>query len=228
MAANETDTPAAQPPTRPDSARRPNTWQPGMRLALLSRRYVLRSTAAQGVTERYRSWWNDAEIMAGLNRKPRNWSMDDCIRHVLSFNNRNNFHLGIHRKSDGEMIGFISLMATIKNRTAKSNIVVDKEFWGEGVVKEVRARVMQFAFNRLKTLKYKGMVVGRNYPSIYNYLSMGFTCEGVFKAETAAVDGGRADIFHFAMFREDWAERVKQQREEQGADAGKDDPAPGG
>lgn len=212
MAANQDDQPG-----RPDPAaaanRRP-TWQPGMKLALVSRRYVLQSTSAQRVTERYRSWWNDAEIMAGLNRKPRNWSIDDCIRHVLSFNNRNNFHLGIHRKRDGEMIGFITLMATLKNRTAKSNIVIDKEHWGEGVVKEVRQRVMQFAFNRLNTLKYKGMVVGRNYPSIYNYMAMGFTCEGVFREETDGVDGERADVFHFAMFRDEWIARAKARQAE--------------
>lgn len=207
-----TSEPQSTPVASKGAGARRQVWQPGMKLGLATRRYILRSTPVQGVTEAYRSWWNDDEIMSGLNRKGRNWSMDDCIRHVLSFNNKNNFHLGIHLKDSGEMIGFITLMATIKNRTAKSNIIVGKEHWGEGVVKEVRARVMQFAFNRLNILKYKGMVVGRNYPSIYNYLAMGFTCEGVFKEETASVGGGRADVFHFAMFRDEWIERMKRER----------------
>lgn len=181
--------------------------QPGPVRVLETERFILRCMRPEDVNDRYISWWNDAEFQFGMNRNAMNWQRPNAVSHVRWFDNRRNFHFGIFLKKNGELIGFISLLAMPRMGTAKSNVVIDRLFWGEDVVPEARAAVMDFAFTEMGLVKFKGLVVGKNYGSIYNYVAMGFTCEGVERAETLDPKGERADVYHFAVFRDEWTER---------------------
>jgi RimJ/RimL family protein N-acetyltransferase len=180
-------------------------WKPGDLLEVETGRFVLRSLTPQDATDTYVGWWNDAEVQEGLNFAPRGWDRQRAMQHIALFDNVNKFHLGIFCKDSGRMIGFFAIFITPKTKVAVTNVVIgEKDFWGKGVVQEVRAAMLAFLFRVLGMEKVKGEIKGRNYPSIFNYKAQGFTCEGILRNEVAHFAGGRTDVFLFGLLREEW------------------------
>ena len=180
-------------------------WRPGEPLQLETERFRLRSLTPADATPAYVSWWNDPEVQEGLNFAARGWDRQRAIEHISQFNNRTAFHLGIFCKDTDRMIGFFAAFPNLRTRVAITNIVIgEKDFWGKNVVQEVRARMLSFLFEVMGMEKVKGEIKGRNYPSIFNYKAMGFTCEGVLRNDIPRFDGGRTDVFIFGLLRDEW------------------------
>jgi ribosomal-protein-alanine N-acetyltransferase len=180
-------------------------WQPGMPLQLKTERFHLRSLVPEDADDTYTSWWNDEEIQRGFNSPARNWDTERAAKHIRQFNNKNRFHLGIFPKDTNQLIGFFAMLVNYRPRVAKTNVLLgNRDYWGKGVVLEVRARLLEFLFERLQMEKVAGEILGRNLSSIYNYKAMGFRAEGVQRSHILAVSGGRADVYHFGMLREEW------------------------
>ena len=179
-------------------------WQPGKVLKLETERFKLRSLSIADATDTYISWWNDAEVQEGLGGKPRGWGKVQAQRHIAKFNNRNNFHLGIFCKEDELHIGFIAVFLEAAQVAKTNSVIGNKEFWGQGVVLEVRDRVLQFLFEDLETFKVVGQVDARNISSVFNYKAQGFSTEGVLRQQITAADGTRHDQIHFGLLREEW------------------------
>jgi len=181
-------------------------WQPGLPSKMNTERYFLRSLGASDATETYISWWDDEEVQLGLGNPPRGWGRAEAEGHIAKFDNRTRFHLGIFPNQTSVPIGFIAIFLG-QAGCAKTNIVIgNKEYWGEGVVLEVRGRVLKFLFDGLQMHKVFGEVDGRNFASIYNYKAQGFTCEGVLREKLLAPDGTRHDQLSFGLLREEWRE----------------------
>jgi RimJ/RimL family protein N-acetyltransferase len=181
-------------------------WQPGRLLRIETSRFLLRSLVPEDATITYVSWWNDPEVQAGLNFLPRQWDRQRAMQHIAQFDNATKFHLGIFCKDSGRMIGFFAVFPNPNTRVAKTNIVIgEKDYWGKGVVQEVRPPLLAFLFAGMRMEKVKGEIQGRNYPSIFNYKKQGFTCEGILRKELPHYSGeGRADVFIFGLLREEW------------------------
>ena len=190
-------------------------WQPGQLLAVETKRFALHSLLPEDADDVYTSWWNDAEIQQGFNSPPRNWDRARAARHIAQFDNRNRFHLGIYCKVPRQLIGFFAMFINHQQQVAKTNVCIgNKDYWGKDVVLEVRGRMLFFLFNRLGMEKVEGEILGRNLPSIFNYKAQGFTAEGIRRKQIRAVGGGRADIYHFGLLKEEWLKSI-QAREEQ-------------
>lgn len=180
-------------------------WQPGEPLQLETERFLLRSLTPADATSTYVGWWNDPEVQEGLNSAARDWDRQRAVEHISDFNNKTSFHLGIFCKDTDRMIGFFAAFPRPVAKVAKTNIVIgEKDYWGQHVVQEVRARMLSFLFEVMGMEKVKGEIQGRNYPSIFNYKAMGFTCEGVLRSEIKRFDGGRTDVFVFGLLRDEW------------------------
>lgn len=183
----------------------PTPWQPGMGLQVETERFVLRSLVPADADEVYTSWWNDAEIQKGFNRLPRHWDRARAAQHIQQFENRDSFHLGIYPKDTGQIIGFFAMFVDHRQKVARTNICIgDKAYWGKNVVLEVRARMLDFLFNRLAMEKVEGEIKGRNFASIFNYKALGFTAEGVRRKQIWAFNGGRTEIYQFGLLKEEW------------------------
>lgn len=186
-------------------------WKIGQPLVAQTERFVLRSIMPGHVNETYVSWWNDAEIQAGFNFKPRGWGIKEAQTHVAKFNNKDAFHLGIYVKETREFIGFYTMFVNYGAKRALTNICIgNKAWWGKGVVKEVRGRMLDFLFFGLKMEKVVGNIHGRNLPSIYNYLAQGFKNEAIVRSHLVGANGGRVDEYHFGLLKEEWLEKRKQ------------------
>ena len=106
------------------------------------------------------------------------------------------------------LVGNLTLFCDPENLTAQTNIVVgDREWWGRGIVPEIRAAVLDFAFEKLGIEKIWGVPFARNFPALYNYKAQGFTCEGILRANKRLPDGSRVDQYYFGLLREEWRPR---------------------
>jgi RimJ/RimL family protein N-acetyltransferase len=85
-------------------------------------------------------------------------------------------------------------------------MIGDKDYWGQGVVLEARARILDFIFAELPIDKVSGGCYQTNGPAIFNYQRQGWKVDGIRKAEHLD-RGRRVDTILFAMFREDWLSR---------------------
>ena len=171
-------------------------------------RFFLRPLTPDDVTPAYVAWWNDPEVQQGLNSPPRKWDRQRAMKHVSTFNNKTKFHFGIFCKDTARLIGFFAVFIKPRVKVAKTNIVIgEKDYWGKGVVYEVREHMFSLLFESLNMEKIKGEIMGRNYPSIFNYKAQGFTCEGIMRSEIISVTGGRTDIYLFGLLRDEWTSR---------------------
>ena len=182
-------------------------WKRGQRVRLDTERFTVRSLTVSDASEAYISWWNDEEVQAGLGTEPRGWGKQQAQRHIAKFNNARAFHLGIFRSEDDLPIGFIAVFVELPGIVKTNTVIGDKAFWGQGVVLEVRDRVLQFAFEELEALKVVGQVDGRNFSSIFNYKAQGFKTEGVLRQQLPNPDGTRHDQILFGLLKQEWLDR---------------------
>ena len=144
-------------------------WTPGQPLELETEKYKLRSLTPDDADEEYTSWWNDAEVQRGFNKKPRNWDIPDAVKHINTFNNITLFHLGVFPKDTSRLIGFVTISFAMKHKVAITNVALgDKSYWGKDVIIEVRRKVMDFMFETLGIEKAESEILGRNFSSIFN------------------------------------------------------------
>lgn len=88
-----------------------------------------------------------------------------------------------------------------------TNVVIgNKDYWGKAVVKEVRARCLDFIFEDLHVLKVVGKVNSDNYASIFNYKALKYKTEGVLRRHTKNANDDWVDEIRFGLFREEWFE----------------------
>jgi RimJ/RimL family protein N-acetyltransferase len=180
-------------------------WVVGNPLATKSKRFLIRSLAAQDAGQRYVSWWNNPRVQNDLNMPPRGWGEIQAKQHIAQFDNCTRFHLGLFPLEVSLPIGFFTIFADPVVRVALTNVVIGEEsWWGQGVPLEVRAHLLPFIFEYLGMEKVKGMIHGRNLPSIFNYEAQGFRCEGILRSEMPGVHGARVDVYEYGLLRDEW------------------------
>ena len=101
-----------------------------------------------------------------------------------------------------------ALRQLIKDRLAQTNVVIgEKEFWGQSVVIETRAAIIDFLFDRMNMEKIWGRPIARNMPAIFNYKAQGFRTEGVLHKHLRDPSGKRIDQIMFGLLRDEWRAR---------------------
>jgi RimJ/RimL family protein N-acetyltransferase len=193
---------ALSPSPAPAGGQRP-TAKP---VRLETRRFILRTLAPADANPRWLAWANDPEVTAPLNIAPRVMAAVELQRYIAGFDQLNHCLIGIYDKRSGDQIGFYIIDIDPGHRLAAFNVVVgDRAFWGEKVVNETRAALLDFFFTKRGVEKAIGRPLARNFPAIFNYRAQGWRLEGILKRHRAAHDNsGRLDQFEFAMLRDEW------------------------
>jgi len=188
-------------------------WRPGLPIDLETERFVLKSLVPKDATPTYVSWWNDPEVQKGLGFAARNWTQAQAREHIAKFKNTMNEHIGIFPKGEDLPIGFFTVFVESDGRVTTNTVIGNKDYWGKGVVLEIRETMLDFLFFTAKRFKVCGSVDARNTSMIYNYKKQGFTCEGILRQHTVAPDGTRHDQLQFGLLSEDWEAIRKSQAE---------------
>jgi RimJ/RimL family protein N-acetyltransferase len=175
-------------------------------IRLETRRFVLRTLTPADASARWQAWAADEEVMGPLNVATRKMSTAELQRYIAGFDQVTHCLIGIFDKKSGQQIGIYMIDVDPYHRLANFNVMVgDRAFWGQKVVNETRAALLDYMFTRRGVEKALGRPLARNFPAIFNYRAQGWRLEGILKAHRAAFDGsGRIDQFEFALLKDEW------------------------
>lgn len=181
----------------------------GRPINLTTARFLVRSQVPTDASERWSAWSADPEVMGPLNMQPRRMTKEELARYIAQFDNDKAYLIGVFAKAMPVHIGFFMIDTNKQHATANFNLVIgDKQYWGKGVVNEVRAALLDELFERRGIEKAYGTPLARNFPAVFNYKAQGWRLEGVLKGQCKSVaDGSRLDQYHFGMLREEWRTR---------------------
>lgn len=183
-------------------------WRPGQPLKIETERFIVRSLTADDVNEDYVSWWNDPEIQQGFGNPPRGFTIESARQHVVKFNNKNNFHLGIFLKSTGKLIGFYAITVDHRQKISKANLCIgDKSLWSKGTATEIAIAAMKIRFEEMGVEKIEGEIRGDNRASMALYDKLGFKKEGTLRKQGIGPGGKRIDIHLYGLLKREWQER---------------------
>ena len=181
------------------------SWRPGDLIELETERFVLRSIEREDVTDTFLSWLSSDDVVIGMNMPQREMALPQAIRWVLSFDNQKKFFLLVIDKSTDTPIGFFTATVDAHNVAETAVVVGARDFWGQNVVREGRAAILDLLFDTLGVYKVIGRPHGRNFASIFNYNAMGFTCEAVLREQMKAIQGDeRLDQLVYGIFASEW------------------------
>ena len=179
-------------------------WSPGQPVILETTSYLLRSLKKSDATARYRTWLRDAEVTRYLQSDLSKSTIKSIREYIDHFNNQDSFLLGIFTKGEQLHVGNLTAECDLYHGTAALGAMVgDRNFWGNRVIIETRAALLDFLFGEVGMTKVFGGPLSTNLPAIYNYKAQGFTVEGVLKSYFVN-QGKRVDWIAFGMLRDDW------------------------
>lgn len=168
---------------------------------------ILRPLTEQDVTERYVGWLNDAEVNRFLEVRWRPQNLAKVRRYVAGHDNVDNFIFGIFAEPDESHVGNFSLKVEENHRRATLGVMIgDRNYWGQGIVLEARARILDFIFAEMPVDKVTGGCYQTNVHAVFNYKRQGWELDGIRRADRLD-QGRRVDVINFAMFREAWLNR---------------------
>lgn len=172
-----------------------------------TKRFILRPMTEKDINPDYISWWNAADIQAGMNMPARQWQRFHALRHIRRFNNRDSFHFGIFHKG-GPLLGFFAVFLNFNQQTATVNIMVgNKQYWGKKIPDETAPAVFDFIFSHQDIVKIKTETIGSNRSSIACQKRVGMQVEGVLRQERKGIKGDREDLYLFGLLKTDWQQR---------------------
>lgn len=176
-------------------------------LRLATERFYLRPLLPEDTIERYVGWLNDPEVNRFLEVRHTPQDLDSVRAFISSHDNETRFLFGIFRGDNDRHIGNFRLQLTPAHHIATLGVVIgERDHWGQAVVLETRARLLDFIFAELPVEKVCGGCYQTNIHAIFNYQRQGWITDGVRARHL--IDGERrVDLVNFAMFKEDWLSR---------------------
>ncbi|PHI20372.1 GNAT family N-acetyltransferase [Lewinellaceae bacterium SD302] len=117
------------------------------------------------------------------------------------------YAFGIWLTESSELIGYVHLFE-IDWHTPKAeiNYFIDREQTQQGLMTEVLARVVRFAFKQLELEKISLQVLSDNYPSQRLARRIGFQREGMLRNEFKRSGGQLVDLMRFGFARDTYGE----------------------
>lgn len=180
-------------------------WDPALDRRIETERFVLeplRVLAAWQLTSR---WRRDPDLLAGLfqDSTPKGrlaWLFGGAIpldsgRHAFAI---------VPRGSTTPIGGHITKL--LGYRSAINTVALhDRDWWGRGVVVEVRAALINHFFANSPVERFFGIVEARNAASIFNYRRLGFDHVGTWhRSRQDEATGEVFDLVNFEIFRDKW------------------------
>ncbi|QPC42444.1 GNAT family N-acetyltransferase [Kaustia mangrovi] len=183
-------------------------------IRLSTERFVIRTLKPGDASERWIGWAADPEVMEPVNTKPAKMTLKELQNYIGSFDQSRRVLVGVFDKRNDLHIGFYAITRSEKQRTATFNVIIgDKDYWGEKVVLETRAALLDHFFDKEGVEKAIGMPLARNFPAVFNYKAQGWRLEGVLRGQCRSAKGGkRLDQCQFGLLREEWRQMRKAGR----------------
>lgn len=182
-----------------------------MKIRLATDRFALRSLRARDVSQKWVDWLNDPEILEHLNSKSHNLTIETLTKQMSKWDDHKRYQIGIFEADTRQHIGNGEVGVNRQHKVFSINMMIgEKDWWGKGVVLEVRAAILDHFFFTEMMEKATGNPLAGNIPMIFNYKKQGWKLEGVLLQHLLSVNSAeRLDQYQFALLREEWAEARK-------------------
>lgn len=153
-----------------------------------------------------RSWRRDPALLEGLFLSPRSHSLLQWWFRGPRPNGRTRFGHAIVGKASGAVIGLHMVERPGDGSVAYCHVAIhDRAWWGQGVVVEIRARLLSHFFAH-GTERFVATIDARNAPSIFNYRQLGFRAMGNTSTyDRDPLTGQPRPAVQLELRREDWA-----------------------
>ena len=182
----------------------------GPPIRLETRRFLLKSLTRRELVQISFPWTTDPEVMEGMELRAGGWTRRTWKKQVIKPNNRDRFCFGIEDRKSRAIIGYEMVRISRTKVAALGVAIGDHDWWGQGVVVESRSAVLDFLFGKTDCVRAWGIVYARNFPSVSNYLTLGFTHEGTLRGHFLLSGDQHADALMFGIRREEWLARKRQ------------------
>lgn len=172
---------------------------------LETERYILEPLGIASAIRLMLPWRSDPEILMGVLHAPAPMSALEWIRRAPVPNNVDRFAFAIVPKSIGVPIGMHAVRMLAERRARNTVAIANRDWWGAGVVLEVRARLMTHFFTHSDVERFVGSCNARNSASVFNYRRLGYDHVGTrLCAQRNPLTGAPIDVLDFEMEKERW------------------------
>ena len=187
---------------------------PALGRPIVTPRFELRPIGMWEMARRQTRLLQDDEIRGLLTHRKKRPTLLSYLRSARRNNGRTRFYHAIVDRQTGAFIGTHTIRI-IPWRTASLAVVIDKPFWGTGVVNEVRRALIIVLARDCGMMQIASRVHSRNFASMLNYAKMGFENEGTLNmCEFDEIRGEPADYILFSLRGEELAKAVAAWSEE--------------
>ncbi len=141
---------------------------------------------------------------AGKSRKGAEVFVRECIAEWLL---QQRYAMGVWSNETTELIGFVQVFSIDwAVPSGELGFFIDREFIRQGIMTEVLARVVRFAFLQLELEKLVVKTLVDNYASQRLVRRVGFSREGDLRGEYRLPSGTLVDLMRFGFVRETYGE----------------------
>ena len=175
-------------------------------IRLKTDRFLVRTLRESDACDALLGWLADAELMTNVNHKPQRFTMLQLRRFIMSYDQATKLLVGVFDGETEKLVGYYLIEMNPPQRRATFNVVIgDRDYWGQRVVLETRAALMDYLFQFGAIDKLIGGPLARNIPAVFNYKAQGWKLEGLMRSHVLSASGtGRIDQYQFAMLKEEW------------------------
>jgi len=115
----------------------------------------------------------------------------------------------VTRKSDGSLVGAISLMGMVKDHQAELGYWVGKLYWNEGFCTEAGQALLRYAFTELGLLRVHARHISRNPASGRVMQKLAMRHEGTLRQHVRKWEKCE-DLELYGILKEEWEEAANQ------------------
>jgi RimJ/RimL family protein N-acetyltransferase len=124
-------------------------------------------------------------------------------KHQDTFVKEQGVTLAVTRKSDGSLVGAISLMRSAKSHQAELGFWIGKPYWNHGFCTEEGQAILQYAFTERALLRIHACHITRNPASGRVMAKLGMLHEGVRRKHVRKWDKCE-DLELYGILEDDW------------------------
>jgi len=175
-------------------------------IRLKTDRFLVRTLRESDACEAMIGWLSDRELMKNVNHKPQRMTMLQLRRFISSYDQATRLLLGVFDAEYEKPVGYYLIEINPIQKRATFNVVIgDRDYWGQRIVLETRAALMDYLFQFGAVDKLIGGPLARNFPAVFNYRAQGWKLEGLMKGHVLSANGtDRIDQYQFGMLKDDW------------------------
>lgn len=176
----------------------------GMRVHIETPHLITRTLRAADVTQEFVQWFNDPQMLQGLNLSALHFSVDGLRAFVASFDNINHFLIGIFDKESGKVMGFYNFAVNPQHGVATLTLGADPQIKiGREILKEFWTPLCDHLFNNTKIEKITSRVLSSNRKLLFVLINAQyFVFEGILKKEILGKNGQRLDVMVLSCFKD--------------------------